>query len=67
MLGTDIPDNLLRSCAQLFSTNYGKWGEKAITISRFTKPGQAVVCHLGLFVIAKFIFQGTLSRWQSVN
>jgi len=29
MSGPAICDDLLASCAQLFSTNYGKWGEKA--------------------------------------
>lgn len=38
-LGTEISDDLLKSCAQLFSNNYGKWGEKAITISPYTKTG----------------------------
>ena len=39
MFGTEISDDLLKSCAQLFSNNYGKWGEKVITISPYTKPG----------------------------
>jgi len=40
MVGTEIGDDLLKSCAELFSTNYGIWGEKASTVSWFTKPGQ---------------------------
>ncbi|KAG1731980.1 uncharacterized protein EDB91DRAFT_1152670 [Suillus paluster] len=42
MLGTAISDDLIKSRAQLFSTNYGIWGEKAISISKYTKPGQSV-------------------------
>ena len=37
--GTEVGDDLLNSCAELFSTNYGIWGEKALTVSKFTKPG----------------------------
>ncbi|KAN0111754.1 hypothetical protein V8E52_008134 [Russula decolorans] len=40
--GTEVGDDLLNSCAKLFSTNYGIWDEKAPTISKFTKPGQRV-------------------------
>lgn len=38
--GTAISDDLMESCAQLFSTNYGIWGEEARNISKYTKPGQ---------------------------
>jgi hypothetical protein len=37
--GSDLSDDLIDSCAKLFSSNYGVWGEKAPTISRFTKTG----------------------------
>ncbi|KAG2064000.1 hypothetical protein BDR04DRAFT_342091 [Suillus decipiens] len=40
--GTAISDDLMESCAQLFSTNYGIWGEEAKNISKYTKPGQSV-------------------------
>ncbi|KAG1775130.1 hypothetical protein EV702DRAFT_1120677 [Suillus placidus] len=40
--GTAISDDLMKSCAQLFSTNYDIWGEKASSISKHTKPGQPV-------------------------
>jgi len=40
--GDAISDELLESCAKLFSTNYGVWGEGALAISKFTKPGQRV-------------------------
>ncbi|KAF8496763.1 hypothetical protein F5888DRAFT_1702354 [Russula emetica] len=40
--GTKVSNDLLDSCAKLFSANYGIWGEKASTISKFTKPGQRV-------------------------
>ncbi|KAG1746958.1 hypothetical protein EDB19DRAFT_1848448 [Suillus lakei] len=42
MSGTAISDELMRLCAQLFSTNYGIWGEKASSISKYTKSGQPV-------------------------
>ncbi|KAF8894773.1 hypothetical protein BD779DRAFT_1502832 [Infundibulicybe gibba] len=41
-LGTEISDALANSCAELFSANYGVWGEGADSVSRFTKPGQRV-------------------------
>ncbi|KAF8812722.1 hypothetical protein BYT27DRAFT_6406453 [Phlegmacium glaucopus] len=40
--GNAITDDLLESCAKLFSSNYAVWGELASTISKFTKPGQSV-------------------------
>ncbi|KAG1875710.1 hypothetical protein F4604DRAFT_1761561 [Suillus subluteus] len=40
--GTAISDDLMKSCAQLFSTNYGIWGENATSISKYIKPGQPV-------------------------
>jgi hypothetical protein len=43
LVGTAVTKDLLNSCAQLFSTNYGVWGEKAATISNFTKPGSCLV------------------------
>jgi hypothetical protein len=43
LVGTAVTEDLLNSCAQLFSTNYGVWGEKAATISNFTKPGSYLV------------------------
>jgi hypothetical protein len=43
LIGTAVGDDLINSCAQLFSTNYGIWGEKAATISKFTKPGLCLV------------------------
>ena len=39
-IGTDIADDLLKSCADLFSSNYGIWGAKASIISKYTKAGQ---------------------------
>lgn len=63
MSGTAISDNLIESCAQLFSTNYGKWGESADTISRFTKPGQSYL--LCIFAITELFFR-TIGQddWQ---
>jgi hypothetical protein len=40
MFGTDTSDDLLKLCAELFSTNYGTWGPNASTVSKFTKHGQ---------------------------
>lgn len=37
--GAEVGNDLLNSYAQLFSTNYGIWGEMASTISKFTTPG----------------------------
>jgi len=38
--GCDITDDLLKSCADLFSANYGVWGAHAGVVSQYTKPGQ---------------------------
>jgi len=38
--GSDITDDLLKACADLFSTNYGVWGPSAGAFSKYTKPGQ---------------------------
>jgi len=40
--GNEITDDLLNSCANLFSANYGIWGPGAATISKYTKPGERV-------------------------
>ncbi|OJA17315.1 hypothetical protein AZE42_04137 [Rhizopogon vesiculosus] len=40
--GNEITDDLLKSCASLFNTNYGIWGSTAGTLSQFTKPGEPV-------------------------
>ena len=37
--GNYISDELIDSCAELFSSNYGIWGVKAPTISQRTKAG----------------------------
>ena len=38
--GTEVSDDLLDSCAKLFSTNYGIWGENVPPpLSKFIKPG----------------------------
>ena len=39
MIGTEISNDLLKSFAELFSTNYGIWGEKASTVSKCTTQG----------------------------
>ncbi|KAG2747358.1 hypothetical protein P692DRAFT_20935657 [Suillus brevipes Sb2] len=41
-VGSKVSDDTLNSCAELFSSNYGIWGEEASKISRFTKAGQQV-------------------------
>ncbi|OJA07857.1 hypothetical protein AZE42_12723 [Rhizopogon vesiculosus] len=41
-LGNEITDDLLKSWACLFNSNYGIWGSKVGTISKFTKPGEPV-------------------------
>ena len=39
MISTEISNDLLESCAELFSMNYGIWGEKASTVSKHTTQG----------------------------
>lgn len=55
-VGNDISDDLVRSCADLFSTNYGVWGDSALTISKFTKPGRQTIYsqHLSLTTFLSF-------------
>jgi hypothetical protein len=36
---SEISDDLIDSCAKLFSTNYGVWSEGALTISKYMRPG----------------------------
>jgi hypothetical protein len=40
LVGDEISNNLVQSCADLFSTNDSVWGYLAITTSMFTKPGK---------------------------
>ncbi|KAF5376482.1 hypothetical protein D9615_008640 [Tricholomella constricta] len=44
-VGTGISDEVLHSCAILFSSNCGIWGEKANSISPYTKPDGELVGH----------------------
>jgi len=46
ILGTEIQDDTLNTCASLFSNHYGVWGEQAETVSRFTKPGMERCCSM---------------------
>ncbi|KAG1882072.1 hypothetical protein F4604DRAFT_1577611 [Suillus subluteus] len=39
-LGSEVSDDTLKLCANLFSSNYGIWGDQAATISKFTVAGQ---------------------------
>ncbi|KAG5633869.1 hypothetical protein H0H81_004661 [Sphagnurus paluster] len=41
--GTEISDELLGSCADLFGHNYGIWGEKAGDVSKYTKPAMSLL------------------------
>ncbi|KAG1732317.1 hypothetical protein EDB19DRAFT_1912157 [Suillus lakei] len=41
-VGNNVSDDTLKACADLFSSNYGIWGDKASKISTFTKAGQKV-------------------------
>ncbi|KAG1885931.1 uncharacterized protein F5891DRAFT_968999 [Suillus fuscotomentosus] len=36
-VGSEVSDDTLKLCADLFSSNYGIWGDQAATISKFTK------------------------------
>lgn len=40
IVGNEISDDTLKSCADLFSSNYGIWGEQASMISKYTIAGQ---------------------------
>jgi hypothetical protein len=66
LIGTAVGDDLLNSCAQLFSTNYGVWGENAATISKFTKPGLCLV--LSAQGVARFSHRTTCQDdWQKAE
>ncbi|KAG1847646.1 hypothetical protein DFJ58DRAFT_663154 [Suillus subalutaceus] len=41
-LGSKVSDNTLKLCANMFSSNYGIWGNQAATISKFTVAGKQV-------------------------
>ncbi|OAX31111.1 hypothetical protein K503DRAFT_750862 [Rhizopogon vinicolor AM-OR11-026] len=41
--GSDITDDLLKTCTNLFNANYGIWGSSAATISKYTRLGQEQV------------------------
>ena len=45
-IGTEVADDLLQSCAKLFSTNYGVWDEMQQTISPRSLPGTSVITFL---------------------
>jgi len=42
ILGSDVSQNQLEACADLFTKNYGVWGPRAQEISRFLKDGTRV-------------------------
>jgi hypothetical protein len=56
LLGTDIPDNLVNACMELFSTNYRVWGGKAGKFSKYTKPGLLV--HAVRMILTHYSFTG---------
>ena len=64
MMGSEISDDLLNLCAQLFSTNYGKWGKNATTISQFTKPGQRLFILNSLPLLNSFVREPSQDGWQ---
>jgi hypothetical protein len=39
-VGNKVSDDTLKACAELFSSNYGIWGDEASKVSSFTKAGQ---------------------------
>ncbi|KAG1900713.1 uncharacterized protein F5891DRAFT_1031492 [Suillus fuscotomentosus] len=39
-VGSEISEDTLKSCADLFSSHYGIWGDQASTISKYTIAGQ---------------------------
>ncbi|KAG1789109.1 hypothetical protein EV424DRAFT_1624709 [Suillus variegatus] len=41
-LGSEVSDDTLKLCANLFSSNYGIWGDQAAIISKFTVAGKNV-------------------------
>ncbi|KAG1792604.1 uncharacterized protein HD556DRAFT_1239177 [Suillus plorans] len=41
-VGNKVSEDTLKACAELFSSNYGIWGDEASKISSFTKAGQKV-------------------------
>ncbi|KIK47488.1 hypothetical protein CY34DRAFT_8883 [Suillus luteus UH-Slu-Lm8-n1] len=41
-VGNEISDDTLKLCADLFSSNYGIWGEQASMISKYTIAGKSV-------------------------
>ncbi|KAG2140439.1 hypothetical protein BD769DRAFT_1350019 [Suillus cothurnatus] len=41
-MGNEISDDTLTACTNLFSSNYGVWGQQASTISKHTIPGKHV-------------------------
>ncbi|KAG2141220.1 hypothetical protein DEU56DRAFT_734303 [Suillus clintonianus] len=42
MVGNEISDNTLKACTELFSSNYGIWGEQAAMISKHTVAGKNI-------------------------
>ncbi|KAG1868786.1 hypothetical protein C8R48DRAFT_771555 [Suillus tomentosus] len=41
-VGSEISEDTLKSCADLFSSHYGIWGDQASTISKYTIAGKNV-------------------------
>lgn len=60
-LGSEVSDDTLKLCANLFSSNYGIWGDQAAIISKFTVAGQWLRCWS--LAIAESFTQGKMSRW----
>jgi hypothetical protein len=54
-VGNNVSDDTLKACADLFSSNYGIWGDKASKISTFTKAGQQLIYILGHCSAESFI------------
>ena len=71
MSGTAISDNLIESCAQLFSTNYGN-GVKVQTPSRDSQNPVSHICFAFLLLLNCFLGQsvkmtGSKLRSQCVS
>ena len=50
--GSDVTQEQLKACADLFSKNYGVWGKTAQSISPFLKEGQQNIDHIPPVYIA---------------
>lgn len=55
ILGKNVTQEQLEACAELFTKNYGVWGEKAQETNKYLKNGLSSLFYLNLPLLNTFV------------